>query len=103
MRKAHREYAASCRRRDGLSFGYWLAYAWRIARDRRRMNETAAIMRRIADIIDDHLSRRIVLAPAIGKGMNNEPDRLGFHLSNHADHRASRDGRRALCRHEGAR
>ena len=63
MRKAHREYHASMRRRDGLSFGYWLAYAWRIARDRRRMNDTAQTMNRIAGMIDDHLSRRIVLAP----------------------------------------
>ena len=37
MRKAHREYSASRRRGDGLSFGYWLAYSWRVARDQRAM------------------------------------------------------------------
>ncbi len=72
MRKAHREYHASMRRRDGLSFGYWLAYAWRIARDRRKMNDTAATMRRIADMIEDHASRRITLAPEIVAGMKSQ-------------------------------
>jgi len=38
MRKAHREYAASRRRGDGLTFGYWLAYAWRVARDRKALS-----------------------------------------------------------------
>lgn len=63
MRKAHREYADSCRRGDGLTFGYWLAYSWRVARDRRQLEMTAVTMRTISDTIADHLSRRIMLAP----------------------------------------
>lgn len=63
MRKAHREYAASCRRGDGLTFGYWLAYAWRVARDRRQRDMTGETMRMIAGIIEADLSRRITLSP----------------------------------------
>ncbi len=35
MRKAHREYQAARGRGDNRPFGYWLAYAWRVAKDRR--------------------------------------------------------------------
>lgn len=99
MRKAHREYAASCRRGDGLTFGYWLAYAWRIARNRRQRDMTDTTMRMIAGMIEDHLSRRIVLAPAIEEGTKHNSIPLGFRLSSVSRHRTSRDGRRAICQH----
>lgn len=35
MRKAHKEYRSSMRRGDGLTFGYWLKYSWRVARDQK--------------------------------------------------------------------
>ena len=92
MRKAHRVYAASCRRGDGLTFGYWLAYAWRVARDQRQRDITSETMRLIAGLIEDHLSRRIVLAPAIEEGTKHDSCPLGFHLSSLAVHRTSRDG-----------
>lgn len=41
MKKAHRDYRAARRRGDGRPFGYWLAYAWRVAKERR---ELAALM-----------------------------------------------------------
>lgn len=99
MRKAHREYAASCRRGDGLTFGYWLAYAWRVARDQRQRDITGETMRMIAGMIEATLSRRIVLAPAIEEGTKHASSPLGFHLSSVAGHRTSCDGRRAICEH----
>ena len=96
MRDAHKRFRDG--RRLGLAwpFAQCLRTAWQAARIRRG-DDTAQTMRRIADMIEDHLSRRIVLAPEIRKGMNNEPDRLGFRLSRHDDHRTGRDGRRAIC------
>jgi hypothetical protein len=35
MSKAHAEFRAAKRRGDNRPFGYWLAYAWRLAKDRR--------------------------------------------------------------------
>ncbi len=35
MRKAHREFRLARMRGDGRPFGYWLSYAWRVAKDRR--------------------------------------------------------------------
>jgi|GEM_PF-6262247 len=72
MRKAHREYAASCRRGDGLTFGYWLAYAWRVARDRRQRDMTGDTMR----MIEDHASRRITLAPDRAGAGNSGRDEI---------------------------
>jgi hypothetical protein len=39
MRKAHYEFSAARRRGDLLPFGYWLAYAWRVAKGRREALE----------------------------------------------------------------
>ncbi len=103
MAKAHREYAASRRRGDGLTFGYWLAYAWRVARDRRQRDMTDTTMRMIAGIIDDHLSRRIMLAPEIRKGRIYEKDRMGFCISRADNGRRMADERSAVCRSHGAR
>lgn len=36
MAKAHRDFRAARRRGDKRPFGYWLAYSWRAAEDRRR-------------------------------------------------------------------
>ncbi len=35
MAKAHHEFRLARMRGDGRSFGYWLAYAWRVAKSRR--------------------------------------------------------------------
>ncbi len=37
MCKAHHEYRLARMRGDGRPFGYWLAYAWRVAKSRRAM------------------------------------------------------------------
>ena len=97
MSKAHREYAASCHRGDGLTFGYWLAYAWRVARDRRQRDMTDTTMRRIADTIADHLSRRIILLPQVRKGKNHETDHLGFRLLSPDHRRRMADIGRPVC------
>ena len=96
MRKAHREYAASCRRGDGLTFGYWLAYAWRVARDQRQRDITGETMRMIASMIDNYMSRRITLAPEIGKGKNHEAAGLGFRLSSPDNRRRMADNGRPV-------
>jgi hypothetical protein len=102
MRNAHKRYRDGQRLGLAWPFAQCLATAWQAARIRQG-DDTAATMRRIAGMIDDHLSRRITLAPEIGKGRINEKDRLGFCLSPVAGHRASRNGRRPVCRNEGAR
>ncbi len=35
MAKAHSEYRSARMRGDGRGFGYWLRYAWRVAKSRR--------------------------------------------------------------------
>ncbi len=35
MAKAHAEYRSARLRGDSKSFGYWLQYSWRVAKDRR--------------------------------------------------------------------
>lgn len=97
MRKAHREYAASRRRGDGLTFGYWLAYAWRVARDRRRRDMTGDTMRRIAGMIEEDIARQIALAPATGRNMGNETHHLGIYLSCADNRRRMADERGAIC------
>jgi hypothetical protein len=41
MRKAHDEFGAARQRGDLRPFGYWLAYAWRVAKGRREALEAA--------------------------------------------------------------
>ena len=96
MRKAHREYAASCRRGDGLTFSYWLAYSWRVARDQRQRDVTGETMLLIAGLIEDHVSRRITLAPEIRKGKNHEAAGLGFRLSSPDNRRRMADNGRPV-------
>ena len=96
MRKAHREYAASQRRGDGLTFGYWLAYAWRVARDRRQRDMTGDTMRMIAGMIETDLARRITLAPSTGRNRDNEADHMGFRISRADNRRRRADEGRAI-------
>ena len=102
MRNAHKRFRDGLLLDLGWTFAQCLRTAWRAARIRKG-DDTAATMRRIAGMIEDHLSRRIVLPPAIGEGMNHDANSMGFRLPPVADHRASRDGRRTVCGHEGAR
>ena len=66
MLDARRRYLS--RQRPGeiaLPWAECMRRAWAAWRHRQG-DETAATMRRIAERIEDHLSRRIVLPPAIG-------------------------------------
>gem|GEM_PF-4979817 len=64
MRDAHKRYRDGRRLGIDWTFARCLQTAWRAARIRQG-DDTAATMRRIAGMIDDHLSRRITLAPEI--------------------------------------
>ena len=103
MKDAHKRYLS--RQQPGeiaLPWAECLRRAWQAARIRQG-DDTAATMRRIASMIEDHLSRRITLLPAIREGMSNETDCMGLGLLCADNRRRMADGRRAICRHEGAR
>ena len=103
MKDAHKRYLS--RQHPGeiaLPWAECLRRAWQAARIRQE-RDIHATMNRIASMIEDHLSRRIVLPPAIGEGMSNETDCMGFRLLCADNRRRMADGRRAICRHEGAR
>ena len=102
MRDAHKRFRDGRLLDLGWTFAQCLRTAWAAARIRQERDITAT-MNRIASMIEDHLSRRIVLPPAIGEGMSNETDCMGFRLLCADNRRRMADGRRAICRHEGAR
>jgi hypothetical protein len=97
MRDAHKRFRDGRRLGIDWTFVHCLRTAWAAARIRRGQDVTADTMRRIASMIEDHLSRRITLAPEIGRGKNHETHPMGFRLSRADNHRASRDGRRPVC------
>ena len=61
MRDAHKRFRDGRRLGIDWTFGHCLQTAWRAARIRQERDVTAT-MRRIAGMIDDHLSRRITLS-----------------------------------------
>ena len=70
MRDARRRYLS--RQRPGeiaLPWAECLRRAWQAARIRKG-DDTAATMNRIAIMIEEHLSRRIILPPAIPRDAN---------------------------------
>jgi hypothetical protein len=72
MKDAHKRYLS--RQQPGeiaLTWAQCLRTAWQATRIRQE-RDIHATMRRIAGMIDDHLSRRITLAPEIVAGMKSQ-------------------------------
>lgn len=64
MRDAHKRFRDGRRLGIDWTFAQCLRTAWQAARIRQG-DETTQTMRRIADMIEDHLSRRMTLAPVM--------------------------------------
>ena len=96
MRDAHKRYRDG--RRLGLAwpFAQCLRTAWRAARIRHE-RDIHTTMSMIASMIDDHLARRIVLAPEMRKGKNHDTHCMGFRLLWADNRRRMADERGAVC------
>ncbi len=95
MRDAHKRFRDGRRLGIDWTFAHCLQTAWRAARIRQERDITAT-MRMIADMIDDHMSRRITLAPEIRKGRIYETHPMGFRLLSPDHRRRMADDGRAI-------